>query len=110
MSQCLCQKKFARKKAAYPSQPSFKPRKINKQTESKYRDRAAERRVGEGNDYAQVWLSELQVCRTSHHVSSYEVEAVLEDFERRTAQNEDKIAVSVQFPRTTPLFRLIPFT
>ncbi|KAJ7180741.1 hypothetical protein C8R46DRAFT_1319012 [Mycena filopes] len=45
------------------SQPAFKPRKVKK-AEGKYRDRAAERRVGEGNDYAQV-------------------EAVLEDFEKR---------------------------
>jgi len=36
------------------SQPAFKPRKLKKSTESQYRDRAAERRVGEGNDYAQV--------------------------------------------------------
>ena len=33
---------------------SFKPRKLKKQTDSKYRDRAAERRVGEGNDFAHV--------------------------------------------------------
>ncbi|KAJ6518887.1 hypothetical protein C8R45DRAFT_8556 [Mycena sanguinolenta] len=45
------------------SEPAFKPRKVKK-SDGKYRDRAAERRVGEGNDYAQV-------------------EAVLEDFEKR---------------------------
>ncbi|KAJ7286006.1 hypothetical protein C8J57DRAFT_1461262 [Mycena rebaudengoi] len=45
------------------SEPAFKPRKVKK-SDAKYRDRAAERRVGEGNDYAQV-------------------EAVLEDFEKR---------------------------
>ncbi|KAK7025231.1 hypothetical protein R3P38DRAFT_1064385 [Favolaschia claudopus] len=45
------------------SEPAFKPRKVKK-SEGKYRDRAAERRVGEGNDYAQI-------------------EAVLDDFEKR---------------------------
>ncbi|KAJ7714363.1 hypothetical protein B0H16DRAFT_524188 [Mycena metata] len=49
------------------SEPAFKPRKVKK-AEGKYRDRAAERRVGEGNDYAQV-------------------EAVLEDFEKRLGDN-----------------------
>ncbi|KAJ6619857.1 hypothetical protein B0H10DRAFT_1792606, partial [Mycena sp. CBHHK59/15] len=45
------------------SESAFKPRKVKK-SDGKYRDRAEERRVGEGNDYAQV-------------------EAVLEDFEKR---------------------------
>lgn len=36
------------------SKPAFKPRKVKKTIESGYRDRAAERRVGEGNDFAQV--------------------------------------------------------
>jgi hypothetical protein len=36
--------------------PTFKPRKVKK-TESKYRDRAAERRDGGKSDYAQVHLS-----------------------------------------------------
>ncbi|KAJ7224169.1 hypothetical protein GGX14DRAFT_648791 [Mycena pura] len=45
------------------SGPGFKPRKVKKSDE-KYRNRAAERRAGEANDFAQV-------------------EAVLEDFERR---------------------------
>ncbi|KAJ3771186.1 hypothetical protein FB446DRAFT_789849 [Lentinula raphanica] len=58
---------------------NFKPRKVKK-LEGKYRDRAAERRGGEGNDYAQV-------------------EAVLEEFEKRTA-DQDEHAVS-NFP--TPL-------
>lgn len=35
------------------SQPAFKPRKVKK-NDSQYRDRAAERRVGEGNDFAEV--------------------------------------------------------
>ena len=35
------------------SETAFKPRKLKK-ADSKYRDRAAERRVGEGNDYAHV--------------------------------------------------------
>ncbi|KAK0202564.1 hypothetical protein DFS33DRAFT_1384927 [Desarmillaria ectypa] len=53
------------------SEPAFKPRKVKK--EAKYRDRAAERRVGGGNDYAQV-------------------EAILEDFNKRTAdQGKDVV-------------------
>lgn len=36
------------------SQPAFKPRNVKKTQGSKYRDRASERRVGDGNDYAQV--------------------------------------------------------
>lgn len=36
------------------SQPAFKPRNMKKVQDSKYRDRAAERRVGDGNDYAHV--------------------------------------------------------
>ncbi|TFK39822.1 RED-like protein N-terminal region-domain-containing protein [Crucibulum laeve] len=59
------------------SQPAFKPRKVKKNSDLKYRDRAAERRVGDGNDYA-------------------DVEAVLEDFEKRAADNEDKAAVEEQ--------------
>ncbi|THV02469.1 hypothetical protein K435DRAFT_716906 [Dendrothele bispora CBS 962.96] len=54
---------------------SFKPRKIRR-LDDRYRDRAAERRTGQGNDYA-------------------EVESVLEDFERRT-ENEDKEVVDEQ--------------
>lgn len=38
------------------SQPAFKPRNMKKAQDSKYRDRAAERRVGDGNDYAHVCL------------------------------------------------------
>ncbi|KAJ7813635.1 hypothetical protein B0H13DRAFT_2242893 [Mycena leptocephala] len=55
------------RKTVDASEPAFKPRKVKK-SEGKYRDRAAERRVGEGNDYAQV-------------------EAVLEDFEKRLGNN-----------------------
>ncbi|KAJ7446710.1 RED-like protein N-terminal region-domain-containing protein [Mycena latifolia] len=55
------------RKTVDASEPAFKPRKVKK-SEGKYRDRAAERRVGEGNDYAQV-------------------EAVLEDFEKRLGDN-----------------------
>ncbi|KAJ6581606.1 hypothetical protein B0H19DRAFT_513828 [Mycena capillaripes] len=62
------------RKTVDASEPAFKPRKVKK-SEGKYRDRAAERRVGEGNDYA-------------------EVEAVLEDFEKRlgnsTATDEQR--------------------
>ena len=36
------------------TQPAFKPRNMKKVQDSKYRDRAAERRVGDGNDYAHV--------------------------------------------------------
>ncbi|KAK0188664.1 hypothetical protein F5146DRAFT_1140209 [Armillaria mellea] len=53
------------------SEPAFKPRKVKK--EAKYRDRAAERRVGGENDYAQV-------------------EAILDDFNKRTAdQGKDVV-------------------
>ncbi|KAH7907476.1 RED-like protein N-terminal region-domain-containing protein [Hygrophoropsis aurantiaca] len=62
-------------KAPGAAEPAFKPRKL-KSADLKYRDRAAERRDGNGNDYA-------------------EVEAVLEDFEKRTA-NDDKDAVEQQ--------------
>ncbi|THH16968.1 hypothetical protein EW146_g3764 [Bondarzewia mesenterica] len=58
------------------SDPAFKPRKVKKQSE-KYRNRAEERRAGVDNDYSQV-------------------EAVLEDFERRNADNEDRAAVEAQ--------------
>ncbi|KAF9563104.1 hypothetical protein CPC08DRAFT_633203, partial [Agrocybe pediades] len=55
------------------SQPAFKPRNVKKTQDSRYRDRAAERRTGDGNDYAHV-------------------EAVLEDFEKRNAdQDREKI-------------------
>jgi len=42
------------RKAVDTSQPAFKPRNVKKVQDSKYRDRAAERRVGDGNDYAHV--------------------------------------------------------
>ncbi|KAG8745679.1 hypothetical protein FRC10_007376 [Ceratobasidium sp. 414] len=58
-----------------PSTATFKPRKVNKPTDSKYRDRASERRGGV-NEYA-------------------EVEGILQDFEKRTA-GEDKDAVEEQ--------------
>ncbi|KAG9313062.1 hypothetical protein JVU11DRAFT_6502 [Chiua virens] len=69
--------KISSQKATTPvlSGPSFKPRKVKK-TEGKYRDRAAERRDGIGNDYA-------------------EVEAVLEDFEKRVV-HEDKDVIEEQ--------------
>lgn len=65
------------KKAApsAPSEPTFKPRKLNKAS-GMYRDRAAERREGMANDYAQV-------------------EAILEDFEQRAA-HEGKDVVEEQ--------------
>ncbi|KAL0065856.1 C-24(28) sterol reductase [Marasmius tenuissimus] len=53
------------------TEAAFKPRKVKKA--EKYRDRASERRHGEGNDYAQV-------------------EAVLEEFEKSTA-DQDKSTV-----------------
>ncbi|KIK99822.1 hypothetical protein PAXRUDRAFT_30277 [Paxillus rubicundulus Ve08.2h10] len=62
-------------KSSVSTEPAFKPRKVKK-AEPKYRDRAAERRVGIGNDYAQI-------------------EAVLEDFEKRGA-HEDKDALEQQ--------------
>lgn len=58
--------------SALPSEPTFKPRKIKK-ADQKYRDRASERREGITNDYA-------------------EVEAILEDFEKRaTCEGKDVI-------------------
>ncbi|KAF9266877.1 hypothetical protein L218DRAFT_754780 [Marasmius fiardii PR-910] len=56
------------------SEAAFKPRKVKKA--EKYRDRASERRLGEGNDYAQV-------------------EAVLEEFEKSTA-DQDKRTVDAK--------------
>ncbi|KAF8269798.1 RED-like protein N-terminal region-domain-containing protein [Lactarius quietus] len=58
------------------SEPAFKPRKIKKAPES-YRDRAEERRAGKEGDYAPV-------------------EAILEEFEKRNADNEDRAAVDEQ--------------
>ncbi|KAF9073308.1 RED-like protein N-terminal region-domain-containing protein [Rhodocollybia butyracea] len=71
-------KASARKPSAISAnEPAFKPRKVKK-LDGKYRDRAAERRVGEGNDYAQV-------------------EAVLEEFEKRTAdQDEDTVCLRLE--------------
>ncbi|KAG0709391.1 RED-like protein N-terminal region-domain-containing protein [Suillus ampliporus] len=66
---------LSKQKASGSSAPTFKPRKVKK-TESKYRDRAAERRDGGRSDYAQV-------------------EAVLEVFEQRTA-NDNKDIVDEQ--------------
>ncbi|KAJ4475074.1 RED-like protein N-terminal region-domain-containing protein [Lentinula aciculospora] len=76
----LFTKKNSSKASAKPtaissSEPAFKPRKVKK-LEGRYRDRAAERRVGEGNDYAQV-------------------EAVLEEFEKRTT-DQDQHAIDEQ--------------
>ncbi|KAF8906267.1 RED-like protein N-terminal region-domain-containing protein [Gymnopilus junonius] len=65
------------KKTVDASQPAFKPRNVKKPQESKYRDRASERRTGNGNDYAHV-------------------EAVLEDFEKRNASSEDRAKVEAQ--------------
>ncbi|KAI9451688.1 RED-like protein N-terminal region-domain-containing protein [Lactarius psammicola] len=58
------------------SEPAFKPRKVKKAPES-YRDRAEERRAGKEGDYAPV-------------------EAILEEFEKRNADNEDRAAVDEQ--------------
>ncbi|TFK65607.1 hypothetical protein BDN72DRAFT_962412 [Pluteus cervinus] len=51
------------------SQPAFKPRKVKNNADAKYRDRAAERRTGGPNDFA-------------------EAEALLEEFERQTNKAE----------------------
>jgi IK cytokine len=74
------------------SQPAFKPRKVKKGS-SQYRDRAAERRVGEGNDFAQVCSSD-SLSLILIIMLFAQVEAVLEDFERQIADSEDKDAVS----------------
>ncbi|CAE6406329.1 unnamed protein product [Rhizoctonia solani] len=58
-------------KSKEPPQPSFQPRKVKKAVDSKYRDRAAERRGG-ANEYA-------------------EVEGLLEDFEKRMEGEEREI-------------------
>ncbi|KAI6114865.1 RED-like protein N-terminal region-domain-containing protein [Pisolithus croceorrhizus] len=58
--------------SAKPSELAFKPRKVKK-ADQRYRDRASERREGISNDYA-------------------EVEAILEDFEKRaTCEGKDVI-------------------
>ncbi|KAH9933397.1 RED-like protein N-terminal region-domain-containing protein [Fomitopsis serialis] len=69
----------SKSKTVDSSQPAFKPRTVKKksQTDQAYRDRAAERRKGLDNDYAQV-------------------EALAEDFEKRTADNADRAAVEEQ--------------
>ena len=64
------------------SEPAFKPRKVKKAPES-YRDRAEERRAGKEGDYAPV-------------------EAILEEFEKRNADNEDRAAVRAKIS----LFRI----
>ncbi|CDO69627.1 hypothetical protein BN946_scf184851.g15 [Trametes cinnabarina] len=57
------------------SQPAFKPRQVKKGGKGEaYRDRASERRLGVGNDYAQV-------------------EALAEEFEKRHADSADRKAV-----------------
>ncbi|EDR13991.1 uncharacterized protein LACBIDRAFT_305314 [Laccaria bicolor S238N-H82] len=76
-SSLLAQAAGTKPKTIDASKPAFKPRKVKKQSDAKYRDRAAERRGGEGNDYAQI-------------------EAVLEDFEKRAADAEDKDEVEAQ--------------
>ncbi|KAI0358033.1 hypothetical protein OH77DRAFT_1449566 [Trametes cingulata] len=68
-------KKGAGKNTIDASQPAFKPRQVKKGAKGDaYRDRATERRLGIGNDYAQV-------------------EALADEFERRNADNEDRQAV-----------------
>ncbi|KAF9224007.1 hypothetical protein BS17DRAFT_780343 [Gyrodon lividus] len=62
-------------KSSVSTESAFKPRKVKK-ADLKYRDRAAERRGGVGNDYAQI-------------------EAVLEDFEKR-GTHEDKDVLEQQ--------------
>lgn len=61
----------------------FKPRKLKKAAES-YRDRADERRSGKDGDYAQV-------------------EAILEEFEKKNADNEDRAAVRAHTPSPSPI-------
>ncbi|KAG6813845.1 hypothetical protein H0H92_006789 [Tricholoma furcatifolium] len=70
-------KSQAKPKTVEASQPVFKPRKVKKNgNDAQYRDRAAERREGAEGDYAQV-------------------EAVLEDFEKRAA-GQDKSTLDAQ--------------
>ncbi|TEB33182.1 hypothetical protein FA13DRAFT_1730943 [Coprinellus micaceus] len=63
----------AKPKKIDSSEPAFKPRKV-KTKDSKYRDRASERRHGEGNDYAHV-------------------EALLEDFEKQTKEAKSQAEI-----------------
>ena len=63
--------------------PAFKPRKVKKASED-YRDRAEERRLGKEGDYAQV-------------------EAILEEFEKRNADKEDRAAVRAHTPSLSPV-------
>ena len=57
-------KKKKQKTVADASQPAFKPRTLKKSANGDaYRDRAAERRLGVNNDYAQVRpLLEMDAC------------------------------------------------
>ncbi|KAA1470303.1 hypothetical protein DENSPDRAFT_928771 [Dentipellis sp. KUC8613] len=64
-------------KTVAASEPAFKPRKVKKSGDSKYRDRATERRIGKESDYAKV-------------------EALLEDFEKQNAEIEDREKVEEQ--------------
>ena len=77
----------SRSKAVDAPKPAFQPRKVKKQTEGKYRDRASERREGKASDYAQA-------------------EALLQDFKKRTA-NEDKDVVRAS-PIARPLNLITP--
>ncbi|KAL5531633.1 hypothetical protein ACEPAG_4510 [Sanghuangporus baumii] len=65
------QKKTA-EASADKSKPAFKPRKVKKQSDFGYRDRAAERRTGVAGDFA-------------------EVESVLETFEKQHADEDKEI-------------------
>ena len=69
--------------ASEPALPAFKPRKLKKAAED-YRDRAEERRLGKEGDYAQV-------------------EAMLEEFEKRNADNEDRAAVRAHTSSLSPV-------
>jgi IK cytokine len=69
--------------ASEPALPAFKPRKLKKASED-YRDRAEERRLGKEGDYAQV-------------------EAILEDFEKKNVDNEDRAAVRAHTPSLSPV-------
>ena len=76
-----------------PSQPAFKPRKVKSDVTaegSKYRDRATERRLGKDSDFAHVsTLSSLRVHRIYHNS---QVEAVLNEFEKRAQDGDSDVS------------------
>ena len=60
-----------KQKTVDASQPAFKPRTLKKSAKGEqYRDRAAERRLGVNNDYAQVRFNMLCFALAEHAFAS----------------------------------------